>query len=176
MVRRSILCAFAAAAIIPAGGVLAQHAPGGGPPGGMPSGAMGSPGGMSGGMQGGMSGGMHGGMQTDMNSIGVQTRDQARMNSQGPANASATGVAHANSNSVLAGTTSGGTTLTGITTGMALMQGTTQVGTVQRIVTNGKGVITRVMVTGTNGRTYSLSPHSLSLSGGVLSTTATLQM
>lgn len=98
------------------------------------------------------------------------------MNSQGPANASPTGVAHANSNSVLSGTTSGGTTLTGITTGMALMQGTTQVGTVQRIVTNGNGVITRVMVTGTNGRTYSLSPGSLTFSGGVLSTTATLRM
>lgn len=164
MHRRSILCAFAAAAIIPAGAALAQHAPGGGPPGGMPSGAMGSP------------GGMHAGAQGDMNNVGIQTRDQARMNSQGPANASATGIAHANSNSVLSGTTTGGTTLTGVTTGMTLMQGTTQVGTVQRVVTNGQGVITRVVVTGTNGRTYSLSPSSLSLSGGVLSTTATLKM
>jgi hypothetical protein len=110
-----------------------------------------------------------------MNDIGTLTRDQARMNSQGPANASSTGIAHANKNSVLSGT-SGGTALTGVTAGMALMQNGSQLGTVQRVVTNGRGVITRVLVTGTNGRTYSLSPGSLSLNGGVLTTTATLRM
>jgi len=164
MVGKLFTCAFGAALLVPASSALAQHGPGGshGPPAGMPSGSMGNAGGMS---------GMHGGM----NDIGTLTRDQARMNSQGPANASSTGIAHANENSVLSGT-SGGTALTGVTAGMALMQNGSQLGTVQRVVTNGKGVITRVLVTGTNGRTYSLSPGSLSLTGGVLTTTATLRM
>jgi hypothetical protein len=168
MVRKLLVTALAAT-MIPMSPAIAQHGPGGmhGPPGGMPAGSMGNPGAMG---NSGMSG-----MQGGMNDIGTLTRDQARMNSQGPANASPTGIAHANSNSVLAGT-SGGTVLTGVTSGMALMQNGTQVGTVQRVVTNGQGVITRVLVTGTNGRTFSLSPSSLSLTGGVLTTTATLRM
>jgi hypothetical protein len=120
---------------------------------------MGHPGGMS---AGGMS------------DIGVQTRDAARVNSQGPVHASPMGIARANSNSVLAGTSSG-TTLTGLTTGMPLMRNGTQVGSVTRVLTNGQGVITRVLVQGTNGRIYSLSPRSLSLIGGILTTTRTLR-
>jgi hypothetical protein len=102
------------------------------------------------------------------------TQSQARLNSQGPAHASATGIAHANQHSVLAGATVG-TPLTGVSSGMALMQNGTQVGTVQRVVTNGQGMIVRVLVTGTNGRTYSLSPSNLSLTGGTLSTAAPLR-
>jgi hypothetical protein len=105
--------------------------------------------------------------------IGMMTRDDARINSQGPANASPTGVAHANSNSVLAGS-SGGTVLTGLVTGMAVIQNGVQIGTVQKIITNGRGIITRVLVRGAGGQLFSLSPTSLSLNGGILTTTAML--
>jgi hypothetical protein len=104
---------------------------------------------------------------------GLTARDQARLNSQGPAHASATGIAHANQNSVLAGA-SGGTILTGVSVGMPLLSNGTQVGTVFRVVT-ANGVITRVLVQGTNGRIYSLAPNTLTASGGSLTTTATLR-
>lgn len=98
---------------------------------------------------------------------------QARANSQGPLHASATGIAHANSHSVLAG--AGTTTpLTGVTVGMPLFSNGTQVGTVTRVVT-ANGVVTRVLVQGTNGRVYSLAPSTLTASGGSLTTNVTLR-
>lgn len=107
------------------------------------------------------------------NSTGTTMSSQARLNSQGPAHASATGIAHANSHSVLAG--AGTTTpLTGVSVGMPLFSNGTQVGTVVRVVT-ANGVITRVLVQGTNGRTYSLAPSTLTASGGSLTTSATLR-
>jgi hypothetical protein len=106
-------------------------------------------------------------------STDVAMNSQARLNSQGPVHASATGVAHANSHSVLAGA-AGATTLTGVSVGMPLLSNGTQVGTVYRVVT-ANGVITRVLVQGTNGRIYSLSPTTLTASGGSLTTTASLR-
>jgi hypothetical protein len=86
--------------------------------------------------------------------------------------ASAAGIAHANSHSVLAG---GSTTrLTGVSVGMPLFSNGTQVGTVYRVVT-ANGVITRVLVQGTNGRIYSLAPSTLTASGGSVTTSATLR-
>lgn len=157
MVRKAILCALASGAMISASAAFAQHGPGGmhGPPGGMPAGGMGN-------MGAGNAG------------IGVSTRDMARINSQALDNASSTGIAHANSNSVLGGT-SGTTSLTGLTTGMAVMQNGAQIGTVERVVTNHQGVIVRVFVRGSNGQLFSLSPNSLNLSGTTLTTTAMLR-
>jgi hypothetical protein len=106
-------------------------------------------------------------------STNVAMSSQARLNSQGPAHASATGIAHANSHSVLAGA-AGGTALTGVSVGMPLLSNGTQVGTVYRVVT-ANGTITRVLVQGTNGRIYSLAPATLTASGGSLTTTATLR-
>jgi hypothetical protein len=97
---------------------------------------------------------------------------QARLNSQGPLHASATGLAHANSHSVLAGGST--TALTGVSVGMPLLSNGTQVGTVYRVVT-ANGVVTRVLVQGTNGRMYTLAPNTLTASGGSLTTTATLR-
>lgn len=166
MVRKTLLWALASAALIPAG-ALAQHGPGGshGPPGGM--GNMGNSGMGNAGI-GGMGNAGAGG-------IGALTRDDARINSQGPANASATGIAHANGNSVLAGP-SGATNLTGVTTGMAVLQNGIEVGTVQRVITNHQGVVVRVLVRGMNGQLFSLAPSSLMLSGTTLTTTAMLRM
>jgi len=117
-------------------------------------------------------------LSTSVRLAGVNTStttsmsSQARINSQGPAHASATGIAHANSHSVLAGGST--TTLTGVSVGMPLLSKGTQVGTVYRVVT-ANGVVTRVLVQGTNGRIYSLSPSSLTASGGSLTTTASLR-
>lgn len=91
--------------------------------------------------------------------------------SQGPMHASATGIAHANAHSVLSGGSTSGGTLTGLTTGMAVQFNGNTVGTVSRVVTSADGTVRRVLVTGTDGRTHSLSPTDLTLSGGVLTTT-----
>jgi hypothetical protein len=110
--------------------------------------------------------------------FGITTRDQARANSQGPEHASATGVAHANANSVLAGTT--GTTtvssgaLAGLTTGATLLSNGTAVGTVQQIRLTGKGSVAVVIVKGTNGGLYAVPASKLTYSGGTLTTTARL--
>jgi hypothetical protein len=100
------------------------------------------------------------------------TATQARLNSQGPAHASATGIAHANQHSGLAGGSA--TTVSGVSVGMPLMKNGTQVGTVYRVVT-ANGTIRRVLVQGTNGRIYSLSSSALVASGGALTTTASLR-
>jgi sporulation protein YlmC with PRC-barrel domain len=147
-------------------------------------GGMGNAGGFGPGGPGGFGSGMGG------HDFGVTTRDQARMNSQGPANASATGIAHANSNSVLSGastsnlnrmfpgtntTTSVTTgTLAGLTTGMTLTSNGTAVGKVSQIRTTGNGSVSVVIVQGTNGGFYAVPANKLSLSGGVLSTSSRL--
>jgi hypothetical protein len=102
----------------------------------------------------------------------MATSSQRRLNSQGPLHASATGIAHANSHSVLAGATT--STLTGVSVGMPLFSNGVQVGTVTRVVT-ANGVITRVLVQGTNGRTYALAPSTLTASGGTVTTSTTLR-
>jgi hypothetical protein len=102
----------------------------------------------------------------------VAPNGQGRVNSQGPTHASATGIAHANQHSVLAGGTV--TTPSGISVGMPLFKNGTQVGTVSRVIT-ANGTIRRVLVQGTNGRTFSLSPSMLTASGGTLTTTAPLR-
>lgn len=160
MVRKTILCALGSGVLISAGAAFAQHGPGGmhGPPAGMPTGNMGNMGNMGTGNAG----------------IGISTRDDARINSQALDNASATGIAHANSNSVLGGT-SGTSSLTGLTAGMAVMKNGAQIGTVERVVTNNHGVIVRVFVRGSSGQLFSLSPARLNLSGTTLTTTAMLR-
>jgi sporulation protein YlmC with PRC-barrel domain len=203
MFRKAILCALASAAMIPAA-AFAQHGGGGGhgsggpPAGGGPGmgnggvgGGMGNAGGPGGGM--GNAGGLGGAMgNAGLGGLGGTARDQARMNSQGPANASPTGIAHANSNSVLSGASSTSTSagldrmfpgtrtttnvasgsFAGLTTGMTLMSNGTAVGTVQQIRTTGTGSVAVVIVRGTNGGLFAVPANKLMLSGGTLSTTA----
>jgi len=167
MGRKEILTVFAAAALIPAAG-LAEHGPGGhgGPPSGM--GGPGNAGGFGPGGPGGISG---------MNDMGSM-RDEGRMNSQGQANASQTGIDHANQNSVLAGTTPTKTAtsgpLTGLTAGTTLYSNGTAVGTVQQIRVSGRGTVAMVVIKGTNGGLYAVPANKLTFSGGVLSTTVRL--
>jgi sporulation protein YlmC with PRC-barrel domain len=195
MFRKAILCGLATAAMIPT--IAAAQGRGGGGGGGPPAGVgggMGNAGGLGGGMGAGMGGGIGnaGGMG---NSFGIQTRDASRINSQGPNYASPTGIAHANQNSVLAGTNTTTTTssrlstmfpgthttttvtsgtLSGLTTGMTLTSNGTAVGTVQQIRTTGNGSVSVVIVQGTNGGFYAVPANKLNLSGGTLTTTARL--
>src|SRR5689334_4073736 len=160
MFRKVILCALASAAMIPAV-ALAQHGGGpgggGGPPSGM--GGSGNAGGFGHGGPGGMGNGGfgNGGLGSD---FGATMRDQARVNSQGPAHASQTGIDHANANSVLAGTTAARSVtsgpLTGLTAGTTLFSNGMAVGTVQQIRTTGNGSVAVVLVKGTNGGLFAV--------------------
>jgi hypothetical protein len=184
MFRKALLCALAGAAMIPAAAAAQGHGGGGGGGMGGPPSGMGGPG-NAGGFGPGGPGGIGG-----ISDMGSMMRDQGRLNSQGPANASATGIAHANSNSVLSGTSTGtlnrlfpGTrtttkvgsgSLAGLTTGMTLTSNGTAVGTVQQIRTTGNGSVAVIIVQGTNGGFYAVPANKLTLNGGTLATTARL--
>ena len=104
---------------------------------------------------------------------------QGGMNSQGPANASANGIANANQNSVLfPGTTATSTVasgaLSGLSTGATLYSNGTAVGTVQQIRTTGQGSVAVVIVKGSNGHLYGIPANKLTFTGGTLSTTSRL--
>ena len=179
MGSKHLIAVFAAVALIPAV-AIAQRGPGGGtggPPSGM--GGPGNAGGFGPGGPGGMGMGGIGGIGA-MGGIGMGStmRDMGRTNSQGPANASATGIANANANSVLAGTTATRTAtngpLTGLTTGTTLYSNGTAVGTVQQIRVTGRGTVAMVVVKGTNGAFYAVPANKLTFSGGSLSTTVRL--
>ena len=99
---------------------------------------------------------------------------QGRVNSKGPANASPTGVAHANEHSVLASGSVASDTLPGLTTGLTVQSSTgTSLGTVSKIVTGKDGSIRQVYVTTSTGQTIKLPANSLTISGGVVTTTTT---
>lgn len=105
-------------------------------------------------------------------STNVAMNSQARLNSQGPMHASATGIAHANAHSVLAGGSVLSSALPGLTTGLNVRTSTgTSVGTVTRVVTGTDGTVRQVIVTSSTGQTFTLSPAMLSISGGVVTTT-----
>lgn len=166
--RSILLSAVGAIALCVGGTALAQH--GGGPPAGVGGG-----GGPGVGVGPGAGPFGPGGRPGDMSGhdFGTSIRDQARINSQATSHASSQAFAHANSNSVLA---AGGTTLVtgplaGLTVGMPVFNGAAQVGTVQRIVV-ANGTLRNVLVRGTDGRMFALSPKNLTLSAGTVVTTA----
>lgn len=169
MYGKTILCAAAAIAMVPVA-VLAH--PGGG------GGGMGN-GGMGGGMgnAGNMGGFGNGGGFGNMGGMGGN-RDFGRGNSEGPSHASLSGIGHANSNSVIAGTSTAKTittgTFAGLKTGATLFSNEMAVGTVQQIRTNGRGAVVVVIVKGTNGGLYAVPANKLSFSGGSLTTTVHL--
>lgn len=98
----------------------------------------------------------------------------ARSKSQGPLHASATGIAHSSSRSVLKGTTVVGGNLSGLSRGMTVVDANgNTVGTVKRINTASGGRVVNVLVkSSTSARTIPLSPGALSVSGGVATTTS----
>jgi len=94
--------------------------------------------------------------------------------SQGPAHASVNGIAHANSHSVLAAGAVPSTSLPGLTTGLTVnTSGGTSLGNVSQVITGPDGSVRMVIVTSSTGQTYRLPASSLSISGGVVTTTLT---
>lgn len=176
MLRKIIIGVAAGAAMFPA---AATGHPGGG--GGVGSGGgFGPPSGMGGmGNAGGFGpGGPMGMGNGGLSGMGSSMRDEGRLNSQGAAHASATGIANANQNSVLAGTTATKTVksgaLAGLTTGVTLFSNGTAVGTVQQIRMTGNGSVAVVIVKGTNGGLYAVPASKLTFSSGTLSTASLL--
>jgi hypothetical protein len=173
MVSKAMLCLLAGAAMIPAA-AQAQRGGGGGPPAGV--GGMGNAGGFGAGGPGG--GGFGNSGLGGIGDTGSSMRDQGRLNSQALDHASATGIDHANQNSVLAGTAAVRTVtngpLVGLTNGTTLFSGGTAVGTVQQIRTTGNGSVAVVVVKGTNGGFYAVPANKLTFSGGTLSTSMRL--
>ena len=105
-------------------------------------------------------------------STNVAMNSQARLNSQGPLHASATGMAHANAHSVLAGGAVLSSALPGLMTGLNVRTSAgTSLGTVTRVVTGTDGTVRQVIVTSSTGQTFVLAPSMLSISGGVVTTT-----
>lgn len=173
MSRKLILTMLSGAAILCASPALAQRGGGGGGAGhggGGGGGGMGNAGGLGLGVSGGL------GNMGGMNGMGLSNREDARINSQGLANASATGVAHANANSVLAGTTASASVtsgpLSGVTDGMTVYSNGTAVGTVQQIRMAGNGSVALVLVKGTNGGLFPVPAGKLTLTNGTLMTSA----
>ena len=170
MFRSVVFCALASAAMVPAT-AMAHPGGGGGPPAGVGGGGLGGGPGGFGNM--GSAGGLGG-----INDVGSEMRNHGRTNSEGPENASATGIAHANQNSVLAGTTASTTVtsgaLAGLKTGTTLFSNGTAVGTVQQIRMTGHGSVALVIIKGTNGGFYAVPASKLMFSGGTLSTSARL--
>lgn len=114
-------------------------------------------------------------LNTGVNSnTNVNAGANARVNSQGPANAAINGVAHANQHSVLANGAVPATTLPGLTTGLTVNNSAgASVGTVSRVVTGTDGTIRMVIVTSSTGQTFRLPANTLTISGGVVTTTST---
>ena len=183
--HRALMAAAASAAMAIAGPALAQrHGGSGGPPAGA-----GAVAGMN--SQGPSNASATGIMNASPNSVlnrapttltttapttntNVSTNSKALENSQGPANASAAGISHANENSVLARGAVSSSTLTGLNTGMTVNNSSgTSIGTVSKIITGPNNTIRGVVVTSSTGQTFTLAPSTLSISGGVITTTST---
>jgi len=104
----------------------------------------------------------------------VRTRANAsaQTHSQGLMHASFTAIERASSRSALARSAVQTSALPGLHTGLTVKgNGGNTIGTVNRIVTGADGKIRLVVATSTTGRTVRLAPNTLSISGGVVTTT-----
>ena len=106
------------------------------------------------------------------NTTGVETRTNARVNSQGAAHANERALERSNENSALHSGTS--VNLTGLATGMTVLNSDgVSLGTIARVIRSGDGSVRNVLVRTTDGtrRTISLAPSSLTLNGNLVTTT-----
>ena len=188
MSNKSLMAAAASAAIVIAAPAFAQGHGGGGGAGGPPGGGGSPAASVSQGPTNASPTGIGNANENSVLSTGaapptatppttsgtVGSKSQATVHSQGPANASPTGISHASSNSVLARGAVESSTLPGLTTGLVVNNSSgTQVGTVSRVITGPNNTIRAVVVTSTSGKSYTLAPSTLSISGSVVTTTST---
>ena len=86
--------------------------------------------------------------------------------------ASPNGISHSNTRSALARGAVSSTALPGLTTGLTVNNSTgASIGTVSQVITGTDGSIRAVVVTSPTGQTIRLAPTTLSISGGVVTTT-----
>ena len=96
----------------------------------------------------------------------------ARANSQGVMHASFRAIERASPKSALARGAVQASVLPGLNTGLTVKgNGGTTIGTVSRVVTGTDGKIRLVVATSPTGRTIRLLPNTLSISGGIVTTT-----
>lgn len=190
MLRNLSLTALTTSALIFAGPAIAQHGHSGSPPvtgpGAMPS----SQGPMNASPTGVMNASPNSALSTTAPPTTTTTttgpttstttgtsynpNSPALQNSEGPSHASPTGISHANQNSVLARGAVSSSTLQGLNTGMTVNNSSgTSIGTVSRIITGPNNTIRGVVVTSSTGQTYTLAPSTLTISGGIVTTTST---
>lgn len=174
MIRRTILCALAGAAMIPAGAAFAQHGHAGG------TGHSGATVGAMGGANVNVGGPGHGvgagaSMSTRVSprggsTINATTGTHARVNSQSGVHASTRALAHANVNSVFRGSRVISGPLTGLTVGTAVRNSAgVQIGTIRKVLTASGGRVVNVLVrSNSSPRTIPMAPTSLNFSGGVV--------
>jgi hypothetical protein len=92
-----------------------------------------------------------------------------RVNSQGPFHASVQGLAHASPNSVLA---AGGSTITGLTLGIPVVNGSGDtLGPVTQLINNRSGQLVGIRVDLNDGGIVTIPARTLAFNGGVLTTT-----
>ena len=179
MIRKILTASIASGALAIGGPALAGPGHGGGH-GGMGTGAGAN---VSGGANLGASG--QGAVNANTNSALLRSNvttptttftNPAAGVSQGPNNASTTGIANANSHSVLASGSVSSSTLTGLTTGLSVTNANgTDIGTISQIVTDSSGNIRLVVVTDTStGQTFRLAPNTLAINGTTVTTTSTV--
>ena len=102
-----------------------------------------------------------------------QVTTNGRVNSRGTLNASPNGIANSNRNSVLASGAVSADALPDLNTGLTVQTSTgTTLGTVSQVVTGTDGSIRLVIVTSPTGETIRLAPSTLTISGGVVTTTS----
>lgn len=187
MIRTALRTAAASVAILIAGSALAAPGGGGGGPAGGGNVNAGANAGMGGPSQSGLdarvnsqgpmnaspTGISHASPNSVLNTNSTTTTTTRATNSQGLQHASPTGISHANTNSVLGRGAVPSTSLPGLTTGLTVQNSSgTTLGTVSRVVTDSSGNIRLVIVTSSTGQTYRLAPTTLSISGGVVTTTS----
>lgn len=136
---------------------------------------------VGGGMSAGASGnvGAGGGAIMGAGQTGTRIHSQGSTNvstrattSQGLVDALPNAIAHANSNSVLARGAVNASALPGLSTGLSVRTSSgATLGKVSRVVTGADGSIRAVVVTSPSGKIVQLPPSSLSVSGGVVTTT-----
>jgi hypothetical protein len=105
---------------------------------------------------------------------GRVTREAARAGRMAPSRASATGVAHANGNAGLSAAGGSANALAGLTAGMTVKTASgATLGTIQRVERSASGTVRSVLVKTADGgrRLLHLAPHSLTVSGDVVTTT-----
>jgi hypothetical protein len=181
MKTRYIFTALATASLVAGGQAIAQGR-GGGHGGGHGGGGAGVGASARGGLGGGLDrmrvdSDVRVGTQTGTRvgrDFGIETRTQARARSQGRAHASDRGIERSNENSVLHDSEIIAPELTGLTTGLTVRNSAgTNLGTVRRIIRSDDGTIRSILVAGADGqrRTIQLRPGTLTLSGGIVTTT-----